>query len=365
MASNLGPLAGVRVVEFAGVGPCPFAGMLLRQMGAEVLRIDRSGVREGALPIPADFDYLNEGKARLLLDLKSPEGRAKALEIVAVADAMIEGFRPGVMERLGLGPDECLARNPRLVYGRVTGWGREGPLAMEAGHDINYIAITGALAMIGPKDGAPVPPINLVGDFAGGALYLSLGVLAALLGAKTSGRGQVVDAAMVDGAAHLMTFLYGLHNGGMWNLQRGSNSSDGGAPFYGVYETADKRWLAVAATEMKFRMAFINALGLEENIADAARKPALWKDARQKIAAVIATRTRDDWCARLAGHDACVAPVLTMEEAPHHPHARERKMFVKTECGLRPAPAPRFSNGAASSPERDAATLLADWGLSK
>ncbi|MCC4114940.1 CoA transferase [Aromatoleum toluclasticum] len=362
MGEGRGPLAGVRVVEFGGIGPCPFCGMLLRQMGAEVLRIDR-GAYSGALPIPARFDFLNSGKTRLQLDLKDEAARSRALDIIGAADVVIEGFRPAVMERLGLGPEECLARNPRLVYGRVTGWGREGPLADEAGHDITYIALTGALASIGPAGGAPVPPLNLVGDFAGGALYLAFGIAAALASVRGGGRGQVVDAAMVDGAAHLMTFIYGLRQAGIWSLERGANPADGGSPFYGVYATADGRWLAVAAAEMTFRRAFVTGLGLAPEIADEGEDRANWPRLRVVIAQAVARRGRDEWCELFAGRDACVAPVLDLDEAPGHPHAAARGLFVEEDGCIRPAAAPRFSDGTTAPPARDAAQLLARWGV--
>lgn len=362
MGEGRGPLAGVRVVEFGGIGPCPFCGMLLRQMGAEVLRIDR-GAYSGALPIPERFDLLNSGKTRLQLDLKDDAAKARILDIIGAADVVIEGFRPGVMERLGLGPDECLARNPQLVYGRVTGWGREGPLADEAGHDITYIALTGALASIGSAGGAPVPPLNLVGDFAGGALYLAFGVAAALAATRSTGRGQVVDAAMVDGAAHLMSFIYGLRQAGIWTLERGTNPADGGSPFYGVYATADGRWLAVAAAEMKFRRAFVAGLGLEPQIADEAEDRAAWPRLRALVAGAVARRGRDEWCEVFAGHDACVAPVLDLDEAPGHPHAVARGLFVAEDGVVRPAPAPRFSGGTAAPAPCEAPALLRRWGL--
>lgn len=360
MTNGTGPLTGVRVVEFVGIGPCPFAGMLLGQLGAEVLRIDRAGAT-AYLPIPPQYDFLNDGKATLALDLKSPSGIAQVLDILAHADIAIEGFRPGVMERLGLGPEPCLARNARLVYGRVTGWGQTGPLAQEAGHDINYIALTGALHAIGPADGAPVPPLNLLGDFAGGGLYLCLGVLAALHAARSTGRGQVVDAAMVDGVSHLMSFIHGLRQAGMWSLNRADNEADGGFPFYGVYATADGGWIATAAAEMKFRRALVAGLDLDPALADQAQERQHWPMVRQQLAAAFLRRSRDEWCARLAGKDACVAPVLDLDEAPDHPHAVARDSFSRDNGVLRARSAPRFSNGTATPPVREVASLLADW----
>lgn len=355
-----GPLAGVRVVEFAGIGPCPFCGMLLRQMGADVLRIER-GAYDGALPIPEQFDFLNRGKTRLRVDLKERGSVARVLDITAAADVLIEGFRPGVMERLGLGPAQCHARNPRLVYGRVTGWGQDGPLSTEAGHDITYIATTGALACIGAPGGPPVPPLNLVGDFGGGAMYLAFGVAAALVAARSTGRGQVVDAAMVDGVAHLMTLIYGLRQAGMWRLERGSNPADGGFPFYGVYATADGRWVAVAAAERKFRLALLDGLGLDGRLAETVDDRSAWPEVRRQLSAAFAQRSRDEWCERLAGRDACIAPVLDLDEAPHHPHARARGMFVDDDGVIRPAAAPRFSEGAVAATACDADALLRRW----
>ncbi|MCC6473393.1 MAG: CoA transferase [Burkholderiales bacterium] len=357
----VGPLAGVRVVEFAGIGPCPFCGMLLRQTGAEVLRIERAEPM-GTLRVPERFDLLNKGKSRLQIDLKARGALERVLAIVAAADVLIEGFRPGVMERMGLGPEACLACNPRLVYGRVTGWGREGPLCGEAGHDIDYIAVAGALGCIGPAQGPPVPPLNLVGDFAGGGMYLAFGVTAALLAARASGRGEVVDAAMVDGAAHLMTFIHALRQAGIWQSERGGNPGDGGHPFYTVYATADRRWLAVAAAEMKFRIAFLEGIGLDRDLAEAAEDRANWPQARSAVAAALAARSRDEWCERLAGIDACVAPVLDLDEAPRHAHARARAAFVEDDGVLRPAAAPRFAGGAAPPAWSSAEELLQRWG---
>ncbi len=360
MTEGKGPLAGVRVVEFAGIGPCPFSGMLLAQMGAEVLRVERAGHAD-YLPIPPQFDFLNTGKTRLAVDLKSPEGLARLMNIIAVADIVIEGYRPGVMERLGLGPKDCHARNPRLVYGRVTGWGQDGPYAAEAGHDINYIAITGALHAIGPAGGPPVPPLNLVGDF-GGGVYLCFGVAAALVSARSTGKGQVVETAMVDAAAHLMTFLYGLRQAGLWSLDRGANEADGGFPFYGVYQAGDGGWLAVAAAEMKFRLALIDGLGLDRDLAKQATSRQAWPDIRGQLAGAFATRSRDEWCDLLAGTDACVSPILHMDEAPTNPHAIARGLFTVDGGAVRPAPAPRFSEGSSAPSFAEPGALLERWG---
>ncbi len=362
MLQALGPLVGVRVVEFAGIGPSPFAAMLLAQSGAEVLRIERSGHAD-YLPIPARFDFLNRGKTRIALDLKDDNGLGRALDIIAKADILLEGYRPGVMERLGLGPEICHARHPGLVYGRMTGWGQTGPYAGEAGHDINYIATSGALNAIGPKDGAPVPPVNLVGDFAG-AVYLCFGVAAALVSARRTGKGQVVDAAMSDSTAHLMTFLMGLQQAGMWSLQRGDNEADGGFPFYGVYRTRDGRYVAVAAAEMKFRRALLDGMGLDPALAKQAFDKAAWPLVRLQLEAAFLTRDRDEWCALLAGKDACVSPILDMAEAPDDPHAVARKTFLRdAEGAVAPAPAPRFSDGSGFGPQRSAEEMLELWGL--
>src|SRR5215211_743357 len=342
----MGPLQGVRVVELASIGPGPFCAMLLADLGAEVLAVDRPATGQGGWPA-----LFARGRRRVAVDLKHPEGPGLVLDLVAGADALVEGFRPGVAERLGIGPDACLARNPRLVYGRVTGWGQEGPLAGSAGHDIDYIALAGALHPVGPADGPPVPPLNLLGDFGGGGMLLALGVVAALLEAARSGRGQVVDAAMVDGAALLTTQLHELLAAGLWTDRRGANLLDGGAPFYGVYETADGRHLAVGALEPQFWAELLERLGL-----DAAELPAQldrngWPELRERLAALFRTRPRDEWCELLAGTDACVAPVLGLGEAPAHRHNRARGTFVDVGGVVQPAPAPRFSRTPPGPPQ--------------
>jgi alpha-methylacyl-CoA racemase len=331
------PLVGLRVVEMAGIGPAPFAGMLLADMGAEVVRIDRPGA-----PAAKPSDVTARGKRAMPLDLKDPGAVAELLGMLENADALIEGFRPGVMERLGLGPAECRARNPRMVYGRMTGWGQTGPLAPTAGHDINYIAISGALDAIGTAD-APVPPLNLVGDYGGGGMLLAMGVLAALLHAQRTGEGQVVDAAMSDGAALLMAPIYGMRAAGRWSAPRGGNLLDGGAPYYGTYPCADGKFLAVGPIEPQFFALFIQGIGLD--VADFAGRAdtAEWPALRARIAAVLRTRTRDDWAEVFAGSDACVAPVLTMAEAPGHPHNTARGTFIVGDGVVQPAPAPRFT----------------------
>jgi alpha-methylacyl-CoA racemase len=333
-----GPLAGVRVLEIASIGPAPFAGMMLSDLGAEVLRIDRPVASAPAVPGPRRL--LSRGRRSVALDLKRTEAVALLLELVEHSDVLIEGFRPGVAERLGIGPNVCLERNPRLVYGRMTGWGQDGPLAPAAGHDINYIALTGALAAIGPHE-APIAPLNLVGDFGGGGMLLAVGVLAALVERGASGAGQVVDAAMVDGAALLMTMFYEMRNADTWTVSRESNLLDGGAPFYGVYETADARFVAIGALEPQFFQELLTVLDIDAS-ASAQHDRSAWPRLRNQIASAIRTRTRDDWENMFAGRDACVAPVLTIDEAPMHPHNRARGAFIAGEFGWEPAPSPRF-----------------------
>lgn len=341
-----GPLAGLRVLELAGIGPAPFAAMLLADLGADVVRVDRPARPDrpaGPSPalVPPEQDLLRRGKRSVVLDLQERAGVRELLDLVQRADLLVEGLRPGVAERLGVGPDACRERNPRLVYGRMTGWGQDGPAAATAGHDITYVAVTGALHAIGEAGGPPQVPLNLVGDFAG-ALYLVTGVLAALHESRSSGRGQVVDAAMVDSTAHLMTAFYGLLASGGWRDERGVNLVDGGAPGYGVYRTADDRYLAVGALEPAFYRQLLDGLGLDpgENVpADAASWPAV----RRRVAEVVAQRTQQEWVAVFAGSDACVAPVLAMTDAPRHPHLAARGTFVDHRDVVQPAPAPRFS----------------------
>ena len=337
-----GPLDGVRVVEMAGIGPCPMCGMLLAEMGADVLRIERVEASGLGFDLPPEADLLHRSRPAVAVDLKRAAGVDLALALAERADALIEGFRPGVMERLGLGPEPCARRNPRLVYGRVTGWGQSGPLAGVAGHDLNFIALTGALHAIGRAGQPPTPPLNLVGDFGGGALYLALGVLAALLEARRSGRGQVVDAAMVDGAASLMTAAYALRGAGLARDRRGTNVLDGGAHYYDVYETSDGRHLAVGAIEPKFYAALLARLDLDPDALPQA-PPEHWPARKAALAAVFRTRTRDEWMAVFEASDACVAPVLDLDEAPHHPHNRARETFVRRGGRWQPNAAPRFS----------------------
>ncbi|MFG3259695.1 CaiB/BaiF CoA transferase family protein [Streptomyces sp. NPDC048172] len=336
-----GPLAGVRVVELAGIGPGPFAAMTLADLGADVVRVDRPG-GPGIGPAP-ETDLTNRNKRSVILDLKSPEGAEAALALVARADVLIEGYRPGVAERLGVGPDACLARNPRLVYGRMTGWGQDGPLADRAGHDIGYIAVTGALGMTGPAEGPPVAPANLLGDYAGGSLYLVIGVLAALQHARAAGEGQVVDAAIVDGTSHLTAMIQGLLAAGGWQDRREANLLDGGCPFYGTYATSDGGFMAVGALEPKFYAEFVRLLGLTGEEAGLRDDLAAWGELREAVAARFAGRTREEWTKVFEGSDACVAPVLSLTEAHSHPHLAARGTFVEHGGLTQPAPAPRFS----------------------
>lgn len=363
--SGNGPLAGVRVVELAGIGPGPFAAMLLADLGADVVRVDRPG--GGGLSVDPAYDITNRSKRSVLVDLKSAGGPARVLDLVEKADILIEGFRPGVAERLGVGPADCHARNPGLVYGRMTGWGQEGPLAHTAGHDIAYIAVTGALGMIGNPGEPPAVPANLVGDYAGGSLYLVIGVLAALQHARTpGGSGQVVDAAIVDGTAHLTAMIHGMMAAGGWQDRRGANLLDGGCPFYGSYETSDGQYMAVGALEQQFYDTFVELLGIKDQ-APARKDLARWGELRGAVAAAFKSRTREAWTAVFEGSDACVAPVLSLREAPEHPHLAARGTFTDFGGIVQPAPAPRFSAtpvsvaGGPAQPGADTASVAADW----
>ena len=347
---NSGPLAGFRVVEFAGIGPGPFACMMLADMGAEVVTLDRIGAKKSAKSVAG------RGRKVIELDLKDKAAIAQVLDLLANADALIEGFRPGVMERLGLGPDVVLARNPKLVYGRMTGWGQEGQLANAAGHDINYISITGALAAIGPKD-APVPPLNLVGDFGGGALYLVVGVLAALLEAQKSGKGQVVDAAMCDGAASLMSFFFDMTAMGRWTEGRDRNFLDGGAHFYGVYECACGHFISIGSIEPQFYALLRQHADLTDAAFEAQMDPKAWPALKEKLKAVFKSKTREDWCRIMEGTDICFAPVLTMSEATQHPHIVARNVFVERHGIKQPGPAPRFSRTPSAVREPEGAEI--------
>ncbi|MFG3281793.1 CaiB/BaiF CoA transferase family protein [Streptomyces sp. NPDC048111] len=365
-ATGTGPLAGVRVVELAGIGPGPFAAMLLADLGADVVRVDRPG--GAGLAVDPAYDLTNRNKRSVIIDLKAPQGPGLVLDLVERADLLIEGYRPGVAERLGVGPRECLARNPRLVYGRMTGWGQDGPLAQRAGHDIAYIALTGTLGMIGEAGGPPVVPANLVGDYAGGSLYLVIGVLAALQHARNGGAGQVVDAAIVDGTAHLATMIHGMMAAGGWQDRRGVNLLDGGCPFYGTYETSDGQYMAVGALEQQFYDEFVRLLGIGD-LAPARKDLARWPELRTAVADRFRTRTRAQWTAVFEGSDACVAPVLSLTEAPHHPHLAARDTFTAYEGLTQPAPAPRFSATPGSVrrppalPGAHTADVARDWDL--
>jgi alpha-methylacyl-CoA racemase len=338
----MGPLQGFRIVEIAGIGPAPMCAMLLADLGATVLRIDRQQPSGLGIPSHARFQIMNRSRHVIAVDLKKREGVDLVLRLAGAADALIEGFRPGVMERLGLGPDQCLARNPKLVYGRMTGWGQEGPLANAAGHDINYISLTGALAAIGTKE-RPVPPLNLVGDFGGGALYLVVGVLAALLEASKSGKGQVVDAAMCDGAASLMSMFFDMTAMGRWTEGREQNFLDGGAHFYGVYECSCGNFVSIGSIEPQFYALLRQHAGLTDTDFDAQMDRKAWPSLREKLTKVFKSKTREDWCGIMEGTDICFAPILTMAEAPKHPHMAAREVFVERHGVTQPAPAPRFS----------------------
>jgi alpha-methylacyl-CoA racemase len=339
----MGPLAGRKIIELAGIGPAPMCCMLLADLGATVLRIDRPDPPELGVKRPLKYNLLLRGRRSLALDLKRPEARDLVLELVEGSDALVEGFRPGVTERLGLGPAECHTRNPRLVYGRMTGWGQEGPLAQAAGHDLNYIALTGALHSIGRSGQPPSPPLNMLGDYAGGSLYLAIGLLSGMLEASTSGKGQVVDAAIVDGTAHLMTTFHGLKAAGMWHDERGSNFMDSGAYFYDSYECADGRYVSVAPIEGRFHAELLQRLGIDPASFPPQNDRARWPEARERLAAVFRTKTRDEWCSVLEGSDACFAPVLTMDEARQHPHMQARGTYQEIDGVPQPGAAPRFS----------------------
>ncbi len=360
-----GPLSGIRIIEFAGIGPGPFCGMLLADLGAEVVRIDRPG--DGRPGRAADI--MSRGKRSVGLNLKDPADVATALALLDKADGLIEGFRPGVMERNGLGPDIVLKRNPKLVYGRMTGWGQTGALSQAAGHDLNYIAISGALHAMGDGDGRPRPPLNLVGDYGGGALYLAMGLLAGLLSVKAGGKGQVVDVAMSDGAASLATMFYGLKAMGIWTDEREANLLDGGAHFYDTYACKDGKWVAIGSIEPHFYALLREKAGLTGEEWTAQMDKAAWPDLKAKLMDVFRTKTRDEWCAIMEGTDICFAPVLSMSEAPHYRHNTDRETFVEIEGVLQPAPAPRFSVTPGAILRRPAglgehtASVLADWGI--
>ncbi|KXU82870.1 carnitine dehydratase [Caballeronia megalochromosomata] len=346
----MGPLHGLKIVEMAGIGPGPVAAMLLADMGATIIRVDRKEPSGLGLPRPIEFDVALRNRKSIRVDLKDPAGRDLVSGLIDRADALIEGFRPGVLERLGLGPDACLARNPKLVVGRVTGWGQDGPLAHAAGHDINYIAVTGVLDAIGRRGEPPTVPLNVIGDYAGGSLYLALGMLAALLEARTSGKGQVVDAAIIDGVASLMSVLVGLRQGGMMTGERGTNLLDSGAPFYDVYECADGGHISIGSIEPKFYRRLLELIGVDAAALGDQNDARNWPHARETFAAVFRKKTRDQWCALLEGTDACFAPVLGIEEAHEHPHLKARATYIEVAGVRQPAPAPRFSRTPSATP---------------
>ena len=369
----MGPLNGIKVIELPNIGPTQFAGMALADLGAEVLRLDRAtSVASGEGTMPASpYASLDRNRRSVGVDLKHPDGVATVLRLCETADVLIEGFRPGVSERLGVGPDECRLRNPRLIYGRMTGWGQDGPLAHEVGHDINYISLAGVLAHIGTAGGPPVPPINLIGDFGGGGLLLAFGVLAAIIERATSGKGQVIDAAMVDGSAMLMSVFVGLSAMGFWSDERGTNLLDGGAHFYGTYATSDAKWISIASYEPQFYAALcalLVPLGIPLDPA-IQMDQSTWVPLKEQMAALFRTRSRNDWTTFFTGHDVCFAPVLTMNEARAHPHNVARETFIEVDGAPQPAPAPRFSRTPGSVhrppvvPGTDTETALVDWGF--
>lgn len=364
-----GPLEGFRVVEMGGIGPAPFAGALLGDLGADVVRIDRI-TKPGVEPdLPAQFDFYNRNKRSVALDLKQPQAIATVLKLVAQADALMEGFRPSVMERLGLGPEPCHAANPRLVYARMTGWGQDGPMAQEAGHDINYLALTGALHCLGDADRPPQPPLNLVADLGGGALYLTVGLLSAAMEARRSGQGQTIDVAMIDGVTHLMSAFQAFRQQGSWTGQRTDNIVDGGAPFYRSYATRDGKFISVGAIEPHFYANLLEVMGLSGESLPAQNDRAAWPQMRERFAKIFAGRTRDEWVALAMGRDACLTPILTIDEAPTHPQMEARNVYAAFDGLRHPSPAPRFSRTRSDlrrpppAPGRDSREALTDWGI--
>jgi alpha-methylacyl-CoA racemase len=364
-----GPLSGVRVLELPAIGPAPFCGALLADMGADVVRIDRATAIDLGTPVPPRFDFYNRNKRSVALDLKARPAVQAALQLVRHADILIEGFRPGVAERLGLGPDDCLAVNPRLVYGRMTGWGQQGPLAQEVGHDINYLALSGALHCIGEKGRPPVPPLNLAADLGGGAMYLAVGVLAALTEARRSGQGQVVDAAMVDGLANLMSAFSAFRQMGEWTADRGENVVDGGAPYYGTYETRDGKYIAVGAIEERFYRALLAGMDLDAGQLPAQNDRTHWPAMHERFARVFKTRSRDEWVEVMRGRDACFSPVLDLDEAPAHAHMQSREVFTRFDGVRHASPAPRFTRTPsalrrpAPASGQHSGEVLAEWGV--
>lgn len=364
-----GPLEGLKIVEMVGLGPAPFCAMMFADMGAEVIRIDRPGAAASGAAPDSRFDVTGRGRRSIAVDLKKPGGAETVLKLIDQADAVIEGFRPGVMERLGLGPEVCHARNPKLVYGRMTGWGQHGPLAHAAGHDINYIALSGALHAIGRPGEPPVVPLNYIGDFGGGGMLLAFGVVCALLKAQRSGKGDVVDAAMTDGAALLSAMMYGFKADGSTNNQRGENLLDGGAHFYNTYACADGKYVSVGSIEPQFYAQLIQLCGIDDPAFSAQNDPHAWPILKYRLADVFKAKTRDEWCALMEGTDVCFAPILDWDEAPLHPHNRARETFIEVSGVIHPAPAPRFSNSkpdkpvAAVKPGTHSEAILQDWGF--
>lgn len=363
----MGPLQGVKIIEVGGIGPGPFCGMMLSDMGAEVIRIERKG--QSALTEPK-YDVIMRNRRSVAIDLRKPEGVEAVLALVEKVDALQEGFRPGVMEKLGLGPDACLARNPRLVYGRMTGWGQEGPMARVAGHDINYISLSGALHTFGRRGEKPIAPLNMVGDFGGGGMLLAFGIVCALLESQKSGKGQVIDAAMIDGSAALMAMIYGLRASGFWADVRGVNLLDSAAHFYDTYETADGKYISVGSIEPQFYELLLKHTGIDDPDFKNQMDPKKWPGFKEKITAIFKTKTRDEWCEIMGDTDICFAPVLSLEEAPRHPQNQARKTFVELEGVLQPAPAPRFSRthpeikNPPPTPGGDTQEVLKEFGFS-
>lgn len=362
----MGPLEGVKVIEVGGIGPGPFCGMMLSDMGAEIVRVERTGQFTIAAP---KFDVLLRNRRSIMIDLRKEEGVSTLLRMVEQADALQEGFRPGVMERLGLGPDVCLKRNPRLVYGRMTGWGQEGPIAKAAGHDINYISLSGALHAIGRKGEKPVPPLNLVGDFGGGGMMLAFGMACALFEAQKSGKGQVVDAAMIDGSAALMAMMYGFRASGYWADERGSNMVDGGAHFYDTYETSDGKYVSIGSIEPQFYALLLKHTGIDDPDFQNQHDQSKWPAFKARLTEIFKTKTRDEWCGIMEGTDICFAPVLSLDEAKDHPQCQTRNTFIELDGVLQPAPAPRFSRTTPDTPKPppnvgvDTEAVLADFGF--
>ena len=362
----MGPLSGYKIIEIAGIGPGPFCAMMLSDLGAEVVRVDRKSA-EGT---GSKFNVLNRGRKSVAVDLKNPDGIEAVLKLVEGADALIEGFRPGVMERLGLGPDVCFARNPKLVFGRMTGWGQDGPMAQAAGHDINYISLSGALHAIGSKDGKPVPPLNLVGDFGGGGMMLALGVVSAILEAQKSNQGQIVDAAMTEGSAALMGIIFGQHSAGVWGNDRGTNMLDSGAHFYDSYECQDGKYISLGSIEPQFYAILLEKAGLDDAAFEKQMEKDEWAGLKDTITEVFLTKTRAEWCEIMEGTDICFAPILDLDEAPEHPHNKHRKSFIEIDGVTQHAPTPRFSrteNATPSAPPmagEHTDEVLSNWGFS-